>query len=123
MAPFQPVRAFVFGTITAAPLAVTSGILFELGGAAASFGFYPLLALVYLTGIVSGWFLHGINAVMLTTVLSGCFIFLVGFFTAGPAILAQAWPLQILLLSGAAIGPILGLLTRPYIRKHFDVDS
>lgn len=121
MAPFQPVRAFVFGTITATPLAVASGVLFELGGAAASFGFYPLLALVYFTGIATGWFLHGIIAIILTAVLSGGFIFLVGFFTAGPAILAQPWPLQILLLCGAALGPIIGLLTRPLVRKRLDV--
>src|SRR5438552_14076939 len=118
MAPFQPTRAFVFGTLTATPLAVASGILFEIGGAAAAYGFYPLLAMPYLAGIVSGWFLHGISAVMLTAVLSASFIYLVGFFTIGRAVLEKPWQLQILLLCGAALGPIIGLLTRPLVRKH-----
>lgn len=122
MPPFQPKRAFLGGVTTAAPLALTSGILFELGGSPAAFGFYPLLLLPYLTGIVAGWFLHGVVAVVFTAALSAAFIFLVGFFTLGAGIFTQSGSLQMLLLCGVAVGPIAGLLTRPLVRKRISIE-
>jgi hypothetical protein len=121
MAPFQPKRALVVGTIVVAPLTLLAGVLFAINEETAVAGFYVLMAMPCATAFVTAWFLHAVDAILLTTFLAALGVLLIGALVIGFESLVMMHHLAVWMFAATAIGAILGLLVRPWIRARFDL--
>lgn len=117
MAPWQPKRAFVGGTLTTLPFALASGVLFGIGGDAAAIGFYVLLAGSLVTGVITAWHLHAIYAILLTVSLSSIGLVLVLGIFGGLHGIAGMLHVAPLLFIASVPGAIIGLFTRRVVRE------
>ncbi|MBI1831798.1 MAG: hypothetical protein HYR84_10145 [Planctomycetes bacterium] len=118
MAPYEPKRALTAGVLAALPFALTAGILLGIGGEAAAYAFFALIAMPLVAGIVTAWFLHAVGAMVLTGVLSIFFTSAVLGIVGGIDNLAALSLLAAPLFAADAIGAIAGFLMRPFVRRR-----
>ena len=119
MAPWQPQRAFVGGTMTAVPLALLSGILLAIGGDGTDYGFYVLHFLPFATGVVTAWFVHAVDAILLTAFLSAICASALVVILGGVESIGALVHLLVPMFAAAVLGAVVGLFVRPFIRKRF----
>jgi hypothetical protein len=117
-------RALLWASAVGVPLAALGGILLLMNPAALGGGFFILLLIPLPIGLAAGLFLHGIDAILLGSVLSILFVGLAARLTvgaAGPTWMLINWEW---LLAGLVAGVLVGVCIRTFVlRRRAEVEK
>jgi hypothetical protein len=114
MTSTQPRYAVIGGVIVAAVFALASAGLIVAGPETAMWGVYLLLALPVAAGVVTGWYLHAVDAMLLTAFLAAVAFFAIGL---GLDVIRGLVYFLPPLFIGTLVGPVVGFLTRRLVRR------
>jgi len=108
MPPSKPLNAILGGAMVALTLGPIGGGLIVASSETEWLGVYVLLALPFAIAIVTAWFVHAIDAMLITAILSVSVFFLIGWLCECRELLLLMSPwLCVSMVAGAFAGVIV----------------
>jgi len=108
MTPSKPANAILGGAMVALILGPIGGSLNFASSETDGLGVYVLLALPFAIAIVTAWFVHAIDAMLITSILSASTLILVGWLCDCGELLVLMLPrLCVSMVAGAFAGVIV----------------
>jgi len=120
MRPFRPFRGLLVGAMVAAPLTLVSGLLCMLDRRGEPYAGIALIALPFVTACVSAWYVHAVDAILVSILLSALGVFLIGVLVLGLDSLLARYEFGGWMFAAAVVGASVGIFVRPFARRRID---
>ena len=118
----QPLRALISGATVAGPLTLISGLFLTLGERGLPLAAITLIVLSLATACVMTQYVHAVDAILMTTLLAGVGVFLIGVIVLGLEALFGRYEFGGWMFAAIVGGAIAGIFVRAGLRRKHKRD-
>ena len=113
----QPLRALIAGATVAAPLTLISGLFLTLGERGLPLAAITLILLALATACLMTQYVHAVDAILMTALLAGVGVFLIGILVLGLEALLARYEFGGWMFAAIVGGAIAGIFVRAGLRR------